>query len=296
MLVIRALLAAGLLLPAFAFAQAVIEDVEHLDSRRPEAWAMNRIAASTLMTSFGESPQLAPWRWRVSADLGHIPRLSDSQRRVAFIGSQESDLNRSPVFGRVRAGLGLPGGFVAELGYTPPLEVRGTRPENLFSLAVGCRTIERDRFVLSTRIFAQRGKARGDITCPAEIAGAGPHRNPAGCQAASDDRITLDYYGADATASWDLAGWRAHASLGAVRADLAVQVDALTSGFRDRTRLTARGSWPFATVGASRNLDARWNVGVELLYVPLRVQRELAGSSETDALASLRVRLAYRFD
>jgi hypothetical protein len=297
MLVMRAaLLAATLFVSRPVLAQMLIEDEEHLDTQRPEAWAMNRVAASTLVTAFGESPPLAPWQWQVSADLAHISRLSDSQRRVGFIGSKEEDLNRSPVFGRLRVALGLPHAFVAELGYTPPLEVRGTRAVDLFTLALGCRPYEREGFVVSTRIFGQRGQIRGDITCPEGVAGGDPASNPFECQAASDDRISVDYYGLDATATWDLQGWRTHATLGAVRTDLEVQVDALAGGVRDRSRLYARSSWPFATLGVSRDLDARWNLGVELLYVPLRVQREIAGSTETDALTSLRVRLAYRFD
>lgn len=279
-----------------AAAQLVVQDDERLESDRPEAWAMNYVAAATLPSAFGESPQLAPWRWRLAADVGHVPRLSDSQRRVGFTGSKDEDLNRSPVFGRLRAAVGLPGGLVAELGYTPPLEIRGTRALDMFTFALGCRALERDGLVVSTRVFGQVGRARGDITCPQRLAGIEGEGNPFGCQAASDDRITLTYYGADATASWDLRGWRAHAGLGVTRTDLDVQVDALTFSVRDRSRLYARSTWPFATLGASRDLDAHWNVGVEVLYVPLRVRRDPSGPTETDALTSLRLRVAYRFD
>lgn len=31
---------------------------------------------------------------------------------------------------------------------------------------------------------------------------------------------------------------------------------------------------PFATIGAGGDLDAHWNLGMEALYVPLRMQRE----------------------
>ena len=72
---------------------------------------MNYFAASSLMTSFGESPELRPGRWSVAAELGHIPRLSDAQRRVGFNGFKTEDLNKSPVFGRLRLWLGLPAGF-----------------------------------------------------------------------------------------------------------------------------------------------------------------------------------------
>ena len=52
-------------------------------------------------------------------------------------GAKQEDLNKSPVFGRLRLTLGLPGGFVADLGYTPPLSIRGTRARDLFAGIVG---------------------------------------------------------------------------------------------------------------------------------------------------------------
>ena len=78
--------------------------------------------------------------------------------------------------------------------------------------------------------------------------------------------------------------------------ELAVQVDAFTFNVHDRSLLEARGSWPFATIGASRDLNPHWNVGLEVLYVPLRVQRGLDAPTENDSLTSVRLQLLYRFD
>jgi hypothetical protein len=291
------LLAILLLCSPGARAQTVVHNDEHLASDRPEAWAMNYVAASSLMTAFGETPALATGRWSVALDLGYIPRLSEAQQRVGFNGIKQEDLNKSPVFGRIRLILGLPGEFVAELGYTPPLSINGTQPLDLVAIAIGRRVFESDRFTLSVRAFGQHGRAQGDITCPARLAGVlDRQQNPFGCQAPSDDHVMLNYYGLEATSGWTAESWHAHASVGAARTELAVQVDALTFGVRDRSRLVARGVLPFATVGASRDLDARWNLGLEVLYVPLRVQREPSAPSENDPLTSLRMQLRYRFD
>lgn len=257
---------------------------------------MNYVAASTLMTAFGATPMLPAWHWRGALDLGHIPRLGESQQRVGLGGAKQEDLNRSPVFGRLRLMLGLPSGFVADLGYTPPLAIRGTRPRDLFALALGRRVFDGDSLNVSVRVFGQHGQAQGDITCPARLSGADLEANPFGCRAPSNDQIVLNYYGLDATSAWSAGPWHAHASVGAVRTELAVQVDALTFDVRKRSRLVARGSWPFFAIGASRELDARWNLGAEVLYVPLRVQRDPARASRNEALTSLRVRLLYRFD
>ena len=293
---IRALLA---LLPAIATAHALAQDVvrndEDLGSTRPEAWAMNYVAASTLMTAFGATPVLAPGQWLLGGDLGHVPRLSDSQQRVGFIGTKQEDLNRSPVFGRIHALVGVPAGFVVDVGYTPPLTIDGTEPRDMWALSVGRRVYERDAFSLSLRGFGQNGRVHGDITCAGHLVNADIEDNPFGCREPSDDRMIVKLVGIDATGSWRAGAWNLHGTLGYVRSDLEVNVNALVFETRDMSTLTARDSWPFLAAGASYDFDKRWNVGAELLYVPLKVQRGLDGPTERDPLASLRLRLLYRF-
>jgi len=291
------LLATLLLCSPGARAQIVVHNDENLASNRPEAWAMNYVGASTFMTAFGATPALAAWRWSVALDLGDIPRVSEAHERVGRHGIKQEDLNKSPVFGRLRLILGLPGDFVAELGYTPPLSIDSAQPLDLFAFSIGRRIFEGDSFTLSVQAFGQHGRAQGDITCPARLAGiADRQQNPFGCQAPSNDHIMLNYYGLEATSEWTAESWHAHASLGVARTEFAVQVDALTFDVRDRSYLVARGSLPFATIGASRDLDPSWNLGVEVLYVPLRVQRELDGPTENNPLTSVRLQLLYRFD
>jgi hypothetical protein len=106
----------------------------------------------------------------------------------------------------------------------------------------------------------------------------------------------LNYYGLEATSGWTAEAWHAHASAGAARTEFAVQVAALTFDVRDRSHLMANGVLPFATIGVSRDLDARLSLGAEVLYVPLRVQREPEAPSENDPLTSVRLQLRYRFD
>lgn len=278
-----------------ASAQTVLQQHEILAADRPEAWAMNYFAATSLMTSFGESPALPPGRWEVAAELGHIPRLSDAQRRVGFNGFKNEDLNKSPVIGRLRLWLGLPAGWIAEVGYTPPLSIDGARPRDLVALAIGRRVFARGGYTLSARAFGQHGRVQGDITCPDDIAGvADSTRNLYGCQAPSDDRIALNYYGVDLTSAWTTGPWHWHAGLGMARTELDVQVDALTYDVHDRSRLTARDALPFFVLGTSRDLGTHWSVGMEILHVPLTVRRDPDASRERDPLTSLRLQLRYR--
>ncbi|HET6603509.1 MAG TPA: hypothetical protein VFG21_04745 [Xanthomonadaceae bacterium] len=289
----------ALLLPAATAvtAQAVFEDHTVVAFDSPEAWAMNYVGAATLMSAFGQTPDLAPGRWAASVELGHIPRLDEKQQQVGFSGTKAEDLNKSPVFGRARGWLGLPGGFVAELGWTPPLTIDGLQPQDLFAAALSRRLVDRPAWSLSLRLHGQHGSAHGDITCPRELAGVQDLQvNPFGCGAPSDDRIELNHYGADATLGFGAPAspWRGHFGLGRTRVEPRVQVDALSFGTIDRSRLIAGGWLTHAAVGVRRDLDAHWSLAGEVLYVPLEVVRDpTAGERDNDAFWSLRLMLRY---
>jgi hypothetical protein len=268
---------------------------EILGSERPEAWAMNYFNAATVMTAFGETPALQPWQWQVSGELGHIPDLSDSQRRVGLQGFKLEDLNKSPVFGRLRGLVGLPGGWVAELGYTPPLEINGARPRDLLAAAIGRRLYEQGEYSLSARVFGQHGSVSGDITCPEELAGdPDPDRNPFGCQAPSDDRAQLNHYGADLTLAWQRQRWAWHFTAGLLRSESDVQIDAHTYDIHDRSHLVSRGFGPTIAFGLARDVGVHWTGALEVLHVPLKVKRDPDGGSQSDPLVSVRVRLTAR--
>lgn len=287
--------AAGLLvLAGTAQAQQVIRDEEILASDRPEAWAMHYVSAASFLTAFGESPALAPGEWDLSGELGHVPRLSEAQQRVGFGGEKAEDLNKSPVFGRVRGRVGLPAGWILELGWTPPLTIDGVRTHDLFALALGRRLLQREAWSLSARVFGQHGRATGDITCPSQVVGPfDAATNPFGCVAPSRDRIALHHYGADTTLAWG-GPWRWHATLGLVRNEPQVQVDALVFTVRDNSHLVARGMLPYLALGVSRALAPRWEGAAEVLHVPLDVRRGSAAGVENDAFTSLRLQVRWR--
>lgn len=277
---------------ATGHAQEVIRNDEYLAGHRPEAWAMGYFTGASTMAAFGLPPDLAPGDIRLALEMGSLPHLDQAQRRVGFNGEKLEDLNKSPVFGRARIWAGLPGKFVAELGYTPPLAIGGARPRDLFAVAISRRIFEREGHALSLRLLGQHGAVTGDFTCPAALAGIGdPSLNPYGCDARSKDRVELNAYGAEATFGRITPGPQWHATLGLLRMEPEVQVDALTFGFRDRSRLVSRDNQPYFAVGAGHQ-GLRWGLRAELLYVPLRVQRSPGERVETDALVSLRVQLS----
>jgi hypothetical protein len=192
----------------------------------------------------------------------------------------------------VRFDVGLPAAFRLTLGWTPPVRINGLRTRDLFAVALGKSLIRGERFNLSARIFGQDGGAEGDITCPARLAGiTDPEVNPYGCSAPSDDRIALRHYGADMTAGWARAGWHWHMSVGAIRMEPEVNVDARTGSIRDRSRLVARDVAPYLAFGTGPDVANGWRATVEYLYVPLQVRRDGETRSHNDPLGSVRLQL-----
>lgn len=281
-----------------AAAQTVFEDSRRVALDSPEGWAMSYVTASTLMTGFGGHPDLGPWQWAVSAELASIPHLSQAQRQVGFGGAKSEDLNKSPVFGRGRGWLGLPGGWVAELGYTPELEIGGAGPSDLFSLAVGRKLYAFGNWQWYGRAYIQRGRAGGDITCPASLAGnQDPQANPFGCAEPSSDTIDMHYHGLELLNGWRPNGSSTRYSLGVGFAQLQpkVQVDApLFFDARDRSRLVSDGNLRYFSLGMDRALNHRLDFAAELLYVPLSVTRSRMSSRENDPYWSLRLQLRWR--
>ncbi|HKE41007.1 MAG TPA: hypothetical protein VKG21_14295 [Casimicrobiaceae bacterium] len=280
-----------------AHAQLVVHSDENLDSSRTEAWAMNYVGAATFMTAFGETPALKAWSWGLAVDAGYIPKLTAAQQRVGLHGIKQEDLNRSQVFGRLRVLLGLPGDFVATVGYTPPITIDGVQALDLFSFAIARRLLEHDDLSLSMQIFGQHGRLQGDITCPKRLSDITDITlNPFGCRGPSNDHVYLNYYGLEAVGAWTIRSWHPYVSGGVVRTEFQVRVDAMTFDVHDRSHLTARGSLPFGTVGTTVDLDPHWSLGAEVLYVPLNVQRRPNMPSQNDQLTSARIQLLYRFD
>lgn len=296
-----------LLIAGFAPARAqdfVIDPVEDLDFDDPESWAMKYFSSASAMTSLGAVQDRVAGELELGLEAIQVPELSEEQRLVGFGGVKEEDLNRSPVFGRVRLSVGLGARFSLTVGWMPPVELDGIEA-NLVSLA-----LERPLFVgrswrLGWRVFGQTGQAGGDLVCTEEDASfpVGSPGNRFGCQRPSRDEVTLEHYGVELVAGIPLTdSLLLHVGAGALEHDLEFQIDARTFDFQDRTRLLTDGSTLTATAGLTYRFNGRLSVAGEAFYSPLerRRKRDVPGEDPAlvrvveEELLNVRAMLRYR--
>lgn len=265
-------------------AQETFSPVTELDSNAPEAWALRYFTSASLFTGAGPAERRAPGALDFSLETIWVPELHKEQRTVGYGGAKEEELNRSPVWARLRAKVALPAGWEAEAGYIPPLEIDGVKA-NLFAFAIGRQLARSGPFALGVRLHLQRGKAKGDFTCKEgkdHLFPVGSEQNPFGCEAPSKDEVSLDSTGLELTGSWNLGDRKPtlHAAVSYNRMDVEFQVDALTFGIHDRSLLQNEGDTVTFATGATFAVWGASSLGFEVLYAPLDIKRP--GQEEED--------------
>ncbi len=286
----------AVLLSGPSWGQEVFAPTEEVDFDRPEAWAMKLFSSVTGMSSFGGLEPLRAGQVDLQLEIASVPDLDERQRRVGFNGLKEENLNRTEIFGRPRARIGLGGGVAATVGYVPPLDIDGVEAEvfsleidRSFRLAAGLR--------LGVGVFAHTADIEGDFTCAAEDAAfpVGSPENLFGCQEKSSDDVQFDQLGLRLSLGGDVSArdGRWHVALGLSRLEGEFQVDALTFGVRDRTRLVTDGSLESLAAGYSLAAWEALRVGAEVLYMPLDVKRPDRADTESDDLVQLRLLVSY---
>lgn len=274
--------------------QVVLAGSESVAFDRPEAWAMKYFASLSLMSSMGPTASTEPGMIDLGFELGSVPSLSLEERTVGFNGTKAEDINRTSVFGRLRASFGLPGDFTLEASYLPPIEISGVEPD-LVGLALARPLTRSSSWRVDLRLTSIYGSYTGDFTCSADEIANGP--NEFGCEQPSNDEITIRSTGLELVVARYLGGssrLEPYFSVAAHRMDLEFQVRADYRGLVDRNRLVTDGTTFSASLGlvypAARGL--RW--AAEIFYSPLDVMRPQSTSAENDALLNARIFLTYR--
>lgn len=298
MRVIQAVLLFLVLPSSLVHGQQVINDREQVDFDSPEGWAMAHTLAASLNLGSLPPGAVEPWSLAVSGEVGSIPRLSDAEQRVGFGGFKYEDMNKSPVFGRGRVHLGLPGNFSAVASWTPPVRLNGAKPKNVFGLALEKQLFVENGWGLGGRLYALRGDGTGDITCDRDTAAGTPGTaaNPFGCRAPSDDRLSLDHEGLELIASRMLDGerWQPYVSLAWTRTNPRAQVNARVFEILDRSVLTTEGDLMTTTVGVAFHPSADWSASAAFSYTPLDVRRPPLRQSRAGDFWSLRLGLTWK--
>lgn len=150
-------------------AQPTLKETEHLDSDRPEAWALNYFTSVSLLAGLGAPRSREPGSVEIGFELDWIPKINKAKRRAGFNGLKEEDLNKAPIFARPRLTVGLPWRFSLIMSYLPPIELFGVEP-NLFAFALERPLHECNPWTVGLRAYGQLGEVEGAYTCPSDVA------------------------------------------------------------------------------------------------------------------------------
>jgi hypothetical protein len=279
-----------------ARAQQTIRDVTPLAFDRPESWAMKYFTALSLPTAMGPPERLGGGTIEVGLEGALVPQLSDDERRVGFNGTKLEEVNRTRLLGRFRATVGLTATTFLEIAYVPPVTVGGATP-HIVGVAIGRPFALSPNWQLGLRVYGQIGTMKGDITCGANEAAAGPDllRNPYLCQAASTDELKQRLLGVQVSTGYGKGRWRPYVGVSLSYLDLQFQVNALYAGLIDHTLQTTNGETVSLTAGLGLTPFGHWRLAAELFYSPLSVVRPPKVSSQNDGLLNGRVLVSYRF-
>jgi hypothetical protein len=229
-----------------------------------------------------------------------IPTVSEEKATVGVNGIKTEDVNRLQAIGRPRLTIGLPGSFSVDLSWLPPWgEIRGIEPD-LVAVAIQRPVWHGERSRVGLRLYAQRSRIHGDITCTEKQAAAGPDldENPYQCERPSDDELSVDSASLEASAAlpWgDPERWDPYVAFAVHHMEIELQVDALYSGILDTTTGTTDG-WTWSAMAGSRYRPSpRWGLAGELFFSPLDVIRPPATEARTENLTHVRLMVSRRF-
>jgi len=280
-----------------ARAQSVVAVTETLDFDRPESWGMKYYASLALPTSMGAPQPRATGSVELGFEGSYVPQMSDEQRRIGFNGTKLEDVNKTSFFGRIRGSVGIGKGLALELGYTPPVEVGGAKP-NILALALGRAFELSPRWRLGVRGYGQIGTIEADITCSADEVAAGGdlQHNPFQCVEPSEDESQQKLIGLELVAGYDGdSRFKPYLGLGLNYMDLEFQVNAIYAGglVEDHNLQLTSGTTVSATAGLGFEASRSWRVTAELFYSWLSITRPPSTTSGNEGFLNGRMFVSY---
>ena len=157
----------------------------------------------------------APWSITVGLEGSYLPKPSDeiATPTVCRPGKGPENTDFGPVLPRPRVSLGLPGGFLFEAGWIPPLtRIKGAKA-NLVSVALGrVFQLGSGGMVLGLRAQVTAGVIHAPIVCNDEALQDPVSECFNGTK--SDDTYKPNTFGLDGSLGWSLGGGRLRPFLG----------------------------------------------------------------------------------
>ena len=255
-----------------------------LDS--PEGWGMSYMSAASLNLSDSFPTSMAFGEIVLTGELSNIPKLNREQQKIGFGGLKYEELNKSPVFGRGKLKVGFYWDSVLEVSYTPPLELKGAKPKNLWGIALSKQVINNDKLNLGLRYYNLSGKAVADVTCsqktvnqPLYTAG-----NPSGCISTSKDKIDLGHQGfeiilASKNPVFNFSPW---VSFATTKIDSSVRIDAQLELSREIAYVSTEGTLSTLNFGLNYPLSDKWVLNLGTSYTPLDANRPTPAGGDDD--------------
>ena len=255
-----------------------------LDS--PEGWGMSYMSAASLNLSDSFPTTMAFGEIVLTGELSNIPKLNREQQKIGFGGLKYEELNKSPVFGRGKLKVGFYWDSVLEVSYTPPLELKGAKPKNLWGIALSKQFINNDKLNLGLRYYNLSGKAVADVTCsqktvnqPLYTAG-----NPSGCISTSKDKIDLGHQGfeiilASKNPVFNFSPW---VSFATTKIDSSVRIDAQLELSREIAYVSTEGTLSTLNFGLNYPLSDKWVLNLGTSYTPLDANRPTPAGGDDD--------------
>ena len=255
-----------------------------LDS--PEGWGMSYMSAASLNLSDSFPTTMAFGEIVLTGELSNIPKLNREQQKIGFGGLKYEELNKSPVFGRGKLKVGFYWDSVLEVSYTPPLELKGAKPKNLWGIALSKQFINNDKLNLGLRYYNLSGKAVADVTCsqktvnqPLYTAG-----NPSGCISTSKDKIDLGHQGFEIilASKNPVLNFRPWVSIATTKIDSSVRIDAQLELSREIAYVSTEGTLSTLNFGLNYPLSDKWVLNLGTSYTPLDANRPTPAGGDDD--------------
>jgi len=262
--------------------QKVLAEKVAFDS--PEGWGMSYMTAASLNLSDKFPETLPLGQFNLSAEISTIPELNEKQQKIGFGGAKSEDLNKSPVFGRGKITTGFFWNSVIELSWTPPLEIGGAKPDQMWGLAIAKKIYTHNAFNAALRLYQFNGKATASVTCSEGMV-MQPLYSPgniSGCIGTSQDKIDMSHEGVEILLKRESsAGFKPWFSVASTRLTPSVRINAPLEFIQEVAFVETSGRLTTLTFGFNYKLSDNWLLNLGTSYTPIDVQRpEMTGGND----------------